>query len=59
MTRDIYKTQFGWDQNKLDFFFSTVDEKWFDESVAQAEGLVEAIQPFSFPADATVHFVPN
>jgi len=59
ITSDIFKLQFGWDQAKLDFFFSTVDEKWFDESVALGEGLVEAIQPFAFPSDAMVHFVTN
>ena len=59
MTRDIYKTQFGWDHSKLDYFFSSVDEKWFDETAALEHGLVDAVQAFSFPANATVHFVPN
>lgn len=59
MTSDIFKLQFGWDQSKLNYFFSSVDEKWFDENSALADGIIEAVQPFSFPTTANVHFVPN
>ena len=57
--RDIFKHALGWDQAKLDHYFSDVAEKWFDENSALADGLVEAVEHFSFPADANVLMAPN
>jgi ATP-dependent protease ClpP protease subunit len=59
MTRDIFKHALAWDQEKLDYFFSDVSEKWFDESFALANGIIKAVEPFAFPSDAVVHMVPN
>lgn len=59
MTRDIFKHVLAWDQTKLDHYFSDVSEKWFDDSHALSEGLVETVEVFAFPANAIVHIVPN
>lgn len=59
ISRDIFKHALGWDHAKLDHYFSDVAEKWFDENTALADGLVEVVEHFSFPANANVFMVPN
>jgi hypothetical protein len=55
----IFKEELGWDQAKLDQYFSSVDEKWFSSQSALSEHFVQKVEPFAFPPDANVHVVPN
>lgn len=56
--RETFRVELGWDDAKLDQYFSDVAEKWLTVEAALTEGFVQQVTTFAFPATASVHVVP-
>jgi len=57
--RETFRHELGWDDAKLDLYFSDVAEKWLGVQAGINEGFVQQVTDFAFPPAATVHVVPN